>query len=95
MALTNPDPEIEPNIAIEKGARFATCGKVVNNMLAFPGLFRGTLDSGVKEISHSMRIAAAETLSELAKNDALVPSALNKSAHLAVAEAVYKAALEK
>jgi len=93
MALTNPDPEIEPSVAIEQGARFATCGKIVNNMLAFPGLFRGTLDAGVKEITHSMRIAAAETLSALAKSDALVPSALNKSAHLAVAEAVYKAAI--
>ncbi len=94
MALTNPDPEIEPTVAIEQGARFATCGKIVNNMLAFPGLFRGTLDAGVKEISHEMRIAAAETLSALAKDDALVPSALNKTAHLAVAKAVYNAAVK-
>ncbi len=94
MALTNPDPEIEPSLAIEQGARFATCGKIVNNMLAFPGLFRGTLDAGVKEITHEMRIAAAETLSALAKEDALVPSALNKTAHLAVAKAVYDAALK-
>ncbi len=94
MALTNPDPEIEPAVAIEQGARFATCGKIVNNMLAFPGLFRGTLDAGVKEITHEMRIAAAETLSKLAKDNALVPSALNKTAHLAVAEAVYQAALK-
>lgn len=93
MALTNPDPEIEPSVAIEQGARFATCGKIVNNMLAFPGLFRGTLDAGVKEITHEMRIAAAETLSALAKKDALVPSALNKTAHLAVAKAVYDAAM--
>lgn len=93
MALTNPDPEIEPTVAIEHGARFATCGKIVNNMLAFPGLFRGTLDAEVKEITHEMRIAAAETLSALAKNDALVPSALNKTAHLAVAKAVYDAAM--
>ena len=94
MALTNPDPEIEPSVAIEQGARFATCGKIVNNMLAFPGLFKGTLDAEVKEITHEMRIAAAETLSNLAKVDALVPSALNKQAHLAVAKAVYDAAIE-
>jgi malate dehydrogenase (oxaloacetate-decarboxylating) len=94
MALTNPDPEIEPAVAVEQGARFATCGKIVNNMLAFPGLFRGTLDAGVNEITHEMRIAAAETLSKLAKEDALVPSALNKAAHLAVAKAVYQAALK-
>jgi malate dehydrogenase (oxaloacetate-decarboxylating) len=92
MALTNPDPEIEPNVAIEHGARFATCGKIVNNMLAFPGLFKGTLEAGVKEITHEMRIAAAETLSSLAKEDALVPSALNIEAHQAVAKAVYEAA---
>ena len=93
MALTNPDPEIEPAVAVENGARFATCGKIVNNMLAFPGLFKGTLDAEVKEITHEMRIAAAETLSRLAKDDALVPSALNKEAHLAVAKAVYDAAI--
>jgi len=92
MALTNPDPEIEPTTALEQGARFATCGKIVNNMLAFPGLFKGTLDAEVHEITHQMRIAAAETLSALAKEDALVPSALNISAHQAVAEAVYNAA---
>jgi len=95
MALTNPDPEIEPSVALERGARYATCGKIVNNMLAFPGLFKGTLNAGVKEITHQMRIAAAETLSNLAKDDALVPSALNKSAHLAVAEAVYNAAINQ
>ncbi|MBV1910631.1 MAG: NAD-dependent malic enzyme [Kangiellaceae bacterium] len=95
MALTNPDPEIEPNVAIERGARYATCGKIVNNMLAFPGLFKGTLDAGVTEITHQMRIAAAETLSSLAKADSLVPSALNKVAHNAVAKAVYDAALNK
>jgi len=94
MALTNPDPEIEPNVAIEHGARFATCGKVVNNMLAFPGLFKGTLDAEVNKITHEMRIAAAETLSSLAKEDSLVPSALNKSAHQQVAMAVYRAALK-
>jgi malate dehydrogenase (oxaloacetate-decarboxylating) len=94
MALTNPDPEIEPEVALEQGARYATCGKIVNNMLAFPGLFKGTLNAGVREITHQMRIAAAETLSKLAKDDALVPSALNKSAHLAVADAVYQAAID-
>ncbi|NVJ59964.1 MAG: NADP-dependent malic enzyme [Gammaproteobacteria bacterium] len=95
MALTNPDPEIEPEVALEHGAAFATDGKTVNNMLAFPGLFRGTLDAGVRDITHQMKIAAAETLSSLAKEDALVPSALNKEAHLAVAKAVYDCAMEQ
>jgi len=93
MALTNPDPEIEPEVAIEHGAAFATDGKTVNNMLAFPGLFRGTLDAGVTDITHAMKIAVAETLSSLAKEDALVPSALNKEAHQAVSEAVFRCAM--
>ena len=92
MALTNPDPEIEPELAIEHGALYATCGKVVNNMLAFPGLFRGTLDAGVRKITHPMMIAVSETLSSLAKDDSLVPTALNKDAHDKVAEAVFNAA---
>jgi len=95
MALTNPDPEIEPEVALEQGAVFATDGKTVNNMLAFPGLFRGALDAGVTDISREMKIAAAETLSGLAKEDALVPSALNKEAHQAVTEAVYQSALRQ
>ena len=95
MALTNPDPEIEPQIAIEHGAAFATDGKTVNNMLAFPGLFKGALKAGVKEITQGMKIVSAETLSSLAREDALVPSALNQAAHDAVAEAVYNFALEQ
>jgi malate dehydrogenase (oxaloacetate-decarboxylating) len=94
MALTNPDPEIEPEVALEHGAIFATDGKTVNNMLAFPGLFKGTLDAGVTKITHEMRIAVAETLSSLAKEDALVPSALNKEAHNAVSKAVFEVAVK-
>lgn len=92
MALTNPDPEIEPEVALDNGAIFATDGKTVNNMLAFPGLFRGALDANAKTITHEMKIAVAETLSSLAKQDALVPYALNKKAHATVAKAVYQCA---
>lgn len=95
MALTNPDPEIEPNIALDNGAKFATCGKVVNNMLAFPGLFKGTLKAEVTEITHQMKIAVSETLSNLARDGALVPASLNKVAHERVAEAVYQAAIKQ
>ncbi|PSW07670.1 malic enzyme-like NAD(P)-binding protein [Photobacterium lipolyticum] len=95
MALTNPDPEIEPSVALENGALFATCGKVVNNMLAFPGLFKGTLDADVTKITHQMKIAVSETLSALAKNGALVPASLDRDAHNKVAEAVYKAAIKQ
>ncbi|MEM0911562.1 MAG: malic enzyme-like NAD(P)-binding protein, partial [Pseudomonadota bacterium] len=93
MALTNPDPEIEPEVALKQGALFASDGKTVNNMLAFPGVFRGALDAGIHTISHEMKIAAAETLSSLAKEDALVPSALDKKAHNTVARAVYDCAI--
>ena len=95
MALTNPDPEIEPEVAMKMGAAYATCGKIVNNMLAFPGLFKGTLEAEVTEVTHLMRIAAAETLSRLAKDGALVPSALNQEAHHAVAKAVFDAAIRQ
>ncbi len=64
-------------------------------MLAFPGLFRGTLDANVSEITHKMKIAVSETLSKMAKDGALVPASLNKDAHQQVAEAVKKVALEK
>ncbi|WP_196140084.1 malic enzyme-like NAD(P)-binding protein [Aliikangiella sp. G2MR2-5] len=94
MALTNPDPEIEPELALENGAAFATDGKTVNNMLAFPGLFRGALNAGARTITHQMKIAAAETLSSLAKEHALVPSALNKEAHQAVVDSVYAKAIQ-
>ncbi len=93
MALTNPDPEIEADIALAQGASFATDGKTVNNMLAFPGLFKGTLQAGVQHITHEMKIAAAEILSSLAKDDALIPSVLNQHAHDEVTKAVYNAAL--
>lgn len=92
LALTNPDPEIEPEVALEHGAAFATDGKTVNNMLAFPGLFRGALDAGATTVTHEMKIVAAETLSGLARGEALVPGALNEKAHKAVARAVYRCA---
>ncbi|HFB66633.1 MAG TPA: NADP-dependent malic enzyme [Aeromonadales bacterium] len=94
MALTNPDPEIEPEVALAQGASYASDGKTVNNMLAFPGLFKGTLDAGVKHITHEMKIAAAEMLSSLAKEDALIPSVLNQHAHDEVTRAVYEAAIK-
>lgn len=94
MALTNPEPEIEPQEALENGAIFATDGKTVNNMLAFPGLFRGALDSGATHITHEMKITVSKTLSSLVQDDALVPPALDKEVHRQVAEAVYKCVIE-
>ena len=88
MALSNPNPEIEPEVAIAHGARYAVDGKAVNNVLGFPGLFRGALDARATSFSMEMLIAAANKLSELATDGLLVPSALDREVHLAVAEEV-------
>ncbi|MCU0937476.1 MAG: NADP-dependent malic enzyme [Gammaproteobacteria bacterium] len=93
LALSNPDPEIEPEVALAHGAGYATDGKSVNNLLGFPGLFRGALDVGAREITEGMLFAAAETLSRLAPEGHLVPDPLDREVHRAVAEAVRREAL--
>jgi malate dehydrogenase (oxaloacetate-decarboxylating) len=93
LALSNPDPEIEPEVALAHGAGYATDGKSVNNVLGFPGLFRGALDVGAREITEGMLFAAAETLSRLAPEGQLVPDPLDREVHRAVAEAVRREAL--
>jgi len=93
LALTNPDPEIEPEIALERGARYAADGKAVNNVLGFPGLFRGALDAGASSFTMEMLIAAAERLSTLADGERLVPPPLDRMVHERVAAAVYVAAV--
>lgn len=92
LALSNPDPEIEPVVAIRQGAAVAADGKSVNNLSGFPGLFRGALDAAAPRFTAAMLIAAAETLANQAPEGQLVPDPLDKSAHRAVAEAVREAA---
>ncbi|HLU62727.1 MAG TPA: malic enzyme-like NAD(P)-binding protein [Gammaproteobacteria bacterium] len=92
LALSNPDPEIEPTTALAHGAAFAADGKSINNVLGFPGLFKGALDAGATEINDAMLFAAAETLALIAPESELVPDALNLEVHKAVAEAVAFAA---
>jgi malate dehydrogenase (oxaloacetate-decarboxylating) len=92
LALTNPDPEIEPEVALANGARYAADGKAVNNVLGFPGLFRGALDAQAPAFSMEMLTAAAERLSDLAGAGHLVPSPLDREVHKRVAEAVANAA---
>ncbi len=91
LALSNPEPEIDPTLALAAGASFAADGRVVNNVLGFPGLFRGVLDAGAAEITDAMLVAAAETLSELGTENGLVPDPLDKAVHAAVARAVAEA----
>lgn len=94
LALSNPEPEIEPSMARTAGASFATDGKVVNNVLGFPGIFRGALDAGARDITDEMLLAAAHALSRLGSEDGLVPDPLDKSVHTEVARAVAAAAAE-
>jgi malate dehydrogenase (oxaloacetate-decarboxylating) len=94
LALSNPDPEIEPRDALEAGAAFAADGKSINNVLGFPGLFRGALDAGATSFTDAMLIAAAEAIGDLAADGDLVPDPLEPAVHEAVAAAVRKAAEE-
>ena len=92
FALSNPEAEIEPRLALEHGAVFATDGRSVNNALGFPALFRGALDARAKCFTQEMYLAAARKLAELAPPDELLPHVLDKSVHAQVAEAVKTAA---
>ncbi len=92
LALTNPDPEIEPELAEASGAAFAADGRSVNNVLGYPGIFRGALQAGASGINVEMKLAAARAIAELARDGELVPNALDQSVHDAVAEAVKAAA---
>jgi malate dehydrogenase (oxaloacetate-decarboxylating) len=94
MALTNPYPEIEPEEALAAGAAFAADGKSVNNVLGYPGIFRGALLSGAKQINPEMKLAAAGVIAELAAGAELVPDALDPNVHLRVAGAVREAAIK-
>jgi malate dehydrogenase (oxaloacetate-decarboxylating) len=93
LAITNPYPEIEPEDALAAGAAFAADGKSVNNVLGYPGIFRGALLCGAKQINPEMKIAAAEILASLTTGDELVPEALDPNVHLQVAGAVREAAI--
>src|SRR5262249_51031575 len=92
LALSNPDPEIEPLTAREQGAAFAADGKGINNVLAFPGLFKGALEARARCFSDAMLMAAAEAIADVACGDELVPDPLDKELHAKVTAAVRAAA---
>jgi malate dehydrogenase (oxaloacetate-decarboxylating) len=94
LALTNPVPEIEPDEALAAGARFAADGKSVNNVLGFPGLFKGALMARAPIITSAMKVAAAQAIAPLAEEGELVPAPLNLEVHRAVTGAVLLAASE-
>ena len=104
FAMANPIPEIMPDEAREAGARVIGTGRSdfpnqINNVLAFPGIFRGALDCRAKEINEEMKVAASYAIANLISEDELnedyiLPSPLDKRVVPAIAEAVIKAARE-
>jgi malate dehydrogenase (oxaloacetate-decarboxylating) len=95
LSLSNPNPEITPEAALAAGAAFAADGKSVNNVLGFPGILRGAVDTYARHISHEMYLAAAETIARLTPADELVPNPLDKQVHQAVTRAVAQMAIRQ
>lgn len=104
FAMANPNPEILPHLAKEAGARIVGTGRSdfpnqVNNVLAFPGIFRGALDVQASQINDAMKIAAVEAIAELIKahelhDEYVIPAPFDLRVAPAVAAAVAKAAIE-
>lgn len=104
FAMANPTPEIMPELAKTAGARVIGTGRSdypnqVNNVLAFPGIFRGALDVRAKEINEEMKVAAAYAIASMIKDedlneDNVIPNALDRTVAANVAEAIKKAARE-
>ena len=100
--MANPTPEIMPDIAKEAGAAVVGTGRSdfpnqINNVLAFPGIFRGALDVRASSINDEMKIAAAKAIAGFVTDDKLsadyiIPSALDRNVSMAVAKAVSDAA---
>jgi malate dehydrogenase (oxaloacetate-decarboxylating) len=95
LALSNPNAEIDPEIAMEHGAAYAADGKSVNNVLGFPGIFRGAVDANAPRITQEMLLAAAETIASMTPAGELVPNPLDKRVHHAVARAVAETAIRQ
>jgi malate dehydrogenase (oxaloacetate-decarboxylating) len=94
FAISNPLPEIEPDLAMAAGARLAVDGAVVNNLLGFPGLYRGALDARARQFNTEMFVAAALAIASRARDGEVVPDSLDREVHRAVARAVARAALD-
>ena len=102
FAMANPSPEIMPDLALQAGARIVATGRSdfpnqINNVLAFPGIFRGALDVRASRINGEMKIAASNALAALVSDDELrddyiLPKAFDGRVAAAVAAAVAKAA---
>jgi len=103
FALANPIPEIQPEEAKKAGARIVATGRSdysnqVNNLLGFPGIFRGALDARASQINEEMKVAASHALADAVGSglcaEYILPDPLQKAVHKKVALAVEKAARE-
>src|SRR5215204_6569963 len=103
FAMANPDPEIRPELAVGKASVIATgrsdYPNQINNVLCFPGIFRGALDVRAREIDEPMKLAAAEAIAgvipaEDLSEDYIIPSVFDERVAPAVAEAVARRAKE-
>jgi malate dehydrogenase (oxaloacetate-decarboxylating) len=102
FALANPDPEIDPAAARAGGAKIIATGRSdypnqINNVLVFPGIFRGVLDVRATTINEAMKIAAAKELAAMVAEeelgrDYIIPAALNLAVGPRIAAAVAEAA---
>lgn len=102
MAMANPVPEIMPDLAKAAGAAVVGTGRSdfpnqINNVLAFPGIFRGALDVRASDINEQMKIAAAKAIASLVSDgelnpDYILPAAFDERVGRTVAEAVAQAA---
>ena len=96
FAMANPIPEIMPDLAKAAGARVVATGRSdfpnqVNNVLVFPGVFRGLLDGRIRKVSEAMKLRAAYALADYVKNpteDCILPSPLDKQVSNVVADAI-------
>jgi malate dehydrogenase (oxaloacetate-decarboxylating) len=101
FALSNPDPEVHPEVAARHAAIVATgrsdFPNQINNVLAFPGVFRGALDAGARRITEPMKLAAADAIFSVAREDltaeSIVPSPFDPRVAPAVSAAVAAAAM--
>ena len=101
FAMANPNPEIDPKLALEAGARIVATGRSdlpnqINNVLAFPGIFRGALDARATDINEAMKIAASNALASLVGNPSesnIIPEPFDKRVVKTVAKAVKDAAV--
>jgi malate dehydrogenase (oxaloacetate-decarboxylating) len=103
FAMANPTPEIMPELALEAGAAVVATGRSdfpnqINNVLAFPGIFKGTLECRAKTISPAMKLAAAKALANMVENpnkDKIIPGPFDADVAKNVAKAVMLAYKEE